>query len=332
MLDLPAALPADITAAAEEITDGSGTAYQQAIAIEGFLARPSGGTPFELAVEQPPTGHSLGHLRCFLFDAARCGRQGSTEQFVAAFAVLARAAGLPTRVVVGFAGSGDPARSEVSAHDVTAWAEVRFEGIGWVAFDPLPDPGGTNTPGSDAAGGGGPIGDQTPSADAGGDADAGADADTSSDHPATGTAHDRPPAWVGAPVTGGVLVVALPALVRGGRRRRRRRAATPRGRITGAWAEVVDQLRWSGVRVPSTAAVTGVVRAACEELEGIADPLVPLGDLVNRARFAAGEMADSDAAAAWRYADAFARRRRRSRSLRQRVCEYPLLVSVAGRA
>ena len=54
--------------------------------------------------------------------------------------LLARTAGLPTRVVVGFDAARSAGRSEVTAHDATAWAEVKLAGLGWVAFDPVPDP------------------------------------------------------------------------------------------------------------------------------------------------------------------------------------------------
>ena len=128
-------------------------------AIERYLARSTDATPFQLATEALPSGHSVGHLRCFLLSADRCARRGSTEQFVAAFAVLARAAGLPTRVVVGFTGAGSATAGtpvDVTAHAATAWPEVRFAGVGWVAFDPLPDPDVTTvTMPADVAGGGG---------------------------------------------------------------------------------------------------------------------------------------------------------------------------------
>ena len=159
MRDLPANVPDDLRAAADDITAGATSDYMKATAIERYLARSTDATPFQLATEALPSGHSVGHLRCFLLSADRCARRGSTEQFVAAFAVLARAAGLPTRVVVGFTGAGSAtagAPVDVTAHAATAWPEVRFAGVGWVAFDPLPDPDVTTvTMPADVAGGGG---------------------------------------------------------------------------------------------------------------------------------------------------------------------------------
>ncbi|HEV7761745.1 MAG TPA: transglutaminaseTgpA domain-containing protein, partial [Acidimicrobiales bacterium] len=138
-LALPDGVPDDVGALADEIVKGTGSAYARAAAIERYLAA-SPGVPYELATEDLPSGHSIGHLRCFLFAPERCARRGSTEQFVAAYALLARAAGLPTRVVVGFEAARTEGRTDVTAHDATAWAEVKLAGVGWVAFDPVPDP------------------------------------------------------------------------------------------------------------------------------------------------------------------------------------------------
>ena len=43
--------------------------------------------------------------------------------------------GYPSRVVMGFTVAG----ADVKGDDVDAWAEVAFDGIGWVAFDPTPE-------------------------------------------------------------------------------------------------------------------------------------------------------------------------------------------------
>ncbi len=66
---------------------------------------------------------------------------GDEEQYASAFALMARSLGYPARVVMGFApevrdGGG---AVEVTGHDVTAWVEVAFEGVGWVPFSPTPD-------------------------------------------------------------------------------------------------------------------------------------------------------------------------------------------------
>ena len=65
---------------------------------------------------------------------------GTEEQFASAFAVLGRIVGLPTRVVVGF-GPGElqaDGSYRVRAGDARVWPEVKFDGAGWVPFDPSP--------------------------------------------------------------------------------------------------------------------------------------------------------------------------------------------------
>lgn len=96
-------------------------------------------------------------------------RRGFCQQFSSAFALLARHAGLPSRVAVGFT-QGDASTPEtagpkgsadteyvVRGRNAHAWPEVYFEGYGWVAFEPTPGRGNpattsfTGIPGAQAA-------------------------------------------------------------------------------------------------------------------------------------------------------------------------------------
>jgi protein-glutamine gamma-glutamyltransferase len=65
---------------------------------------------------------------------------GDCQHFAGAAALLLRLAGVPTRVVVGFAtGVPEPGgRFTVRDVDAHAWIEVYFQGYGWVAFNPTP--------------------------------------------------------------------------------------------------------------------------------------------------------------------------------------------------
>jgi protein-glutamine gamma-glutamyltransferase len=75
-----------------------------------------------------------------LVDFLLRGHAGSCQHFAGAAALLLRLAGVPTRVVVGFA-TGVPTgdgRFEVRDLDAHAWIEVYFQGSGWVAFNPTP--------------------------------------------------------------------------------------------------------------------------------------------------------------------------------------------------
>ena len=71
----------------------------------------------------------------FLFDSQR----GFCEHFASAFAVVMRAAGVPTRVVTGYQGGEiNPVDGYlvVRQSDAHAWAEVWLDGRGWLRVDP----------------------------------------------------------------------------------------------------------------------------------------------------------------------------------------------------
>lgn len=71
----------------------------------------------------------------FLFET----RRGFCEHYAGAFVFLARAAGIPARVVVGYQGGeyNDVGNYvEVRQFDAHAWTEVWFEGEGWRRIDP----------------------------------------------------------------------------------------------------------------------------------------------------------------------------------------------------
>ena len=66
-------------------------------------------------------------------------RAGFCEHFADAFAVMARAAGIPTRIVLGYlGGERNPANGNwtIRQADAHSWVEVWFEGTGWISVDP----------------------------------------------------------------------------------------------------------------------------------------------------------------------------------------------------
>lgn len=66
-------------------------------------------------------------------------RQGFCEHYAAAFTVLMRAAGIPTRIVTGYQGGEPNPLGDyliVRQRDAHAWAEVWLRGEGWVRIDP----------------------------------------------------------------------------------------------------------------------------------------------------------------------------------------------------
>jgi protein-glutamine gamma-glutamyltransferase len=75
-------------------------------------------------------------LNKFLFHT----HAGYCQHFAGAAALLLRVAGVPTRVVVGFA-TGEAVGHDTWAvrdEDAHAWIEVYFPGVGWVPFNPTP--------------------------------------------------------------------------------------------------------------------------------------------------------------------------------------------------
>ncbi len=123
-------VPPDVEQVAKEAVRGLRPTFQSALQLERFLA-----TNYQVAVgEELPTGHGWPQLRHFLLESKR----GTSEQFAAAYVVLARMNGIPARLVVGFRGPGrtEGGMNVVRNRDVLAWPEVAVAGAGWVPLDP----------------------------------------------------------------------------------------------------------------------------------------------------------------------------------------------------
>jgi len=89
--------------------------------------------PFYYTLTPPKlTGHSVD---AFLFDTKR----GFCEHYASAFAMLMRAAGIPSHVVTGYQGGTFNRFADywiVRQSDAHAWDEVWIEGRGWIRIDP----------------------------------------------------------------------------------------------------------------------------------------------------------------------------------------------------
>ncbi|HET9058430.1 MAG TPA: transglutaminaseTgpA domain-containing protein [Acidimicrobiales bacterium] len=130
-LQIPPGIPDNVTELAARLTAGKMTEYEKASAIEAFFHRP----PFVYTLGPPPYPNG-NDISGFLFAT----HAGYCQQYATAFAVLARLAGLPTRIAVGFTTgtSLGPGEWEVSGADAHAWPEVWFPRAGWVPFEPTP--------------------------------------------------------------------------------------------------------------------------------------------------------------------------------------------------
>jgi transglutaminase-like putative cysteine protease len=297
-LELPPGLPEVVRQAADAATATAGTPFQQASGLERYLRSTARNDP------GAAPGHAYGHLAYFLAVSHR----GTSEQFATAFAVMARALGLPSRIVVGF-GPGEPAGTDewlVRGGDALVWPEVDFAGLGWVPFYPTPQAG--------PAGTGGPAAGQSVQREQL-DQAVGTPAPPAVDQPRPTPAVVRPPArstWrpvaVGAGAAAGTalagylgVVLLAPAV----RMRRRRRAADPAVRVAGAWREALRLLRRVGPVDVGTLTTHEIAARAAERLgPGAPAALLPLARLADRAAFSREPAGPSVATAAWEYRDA----------------------------
>ena len=136
---------------AHEITAGQTTPYSRAKAIERYLktnyvyrfADPSG-------KDLPPPGHDP--VEWFLFDL----KEGTCGNFSSAFVALALSIGLPARTVSGWAITPAADTQVVYTDQAHQWAEIAFDGLGWVGFEPTAS-GGAPTRTAPAVETSGPI-------------------------------------------------------------------------------------------------------------------------------------------------------------------------------
>lgn len=318
-VELPDAFPQAVRSLAYEVVQGSVTPYEQALAIQNWLRDE---TRFTYTLDAPP-GHSGDALVDFLFET----RRGYCEQFAGAFAAMARAVNLPTRVAVGFTtGNLDLAAGvwRVTTQDAHAWPEVYLAGIGWTAFEPTPgryepspnDPTGTRADN--------PIPPPTPPGQTTpttvvtrpgtppppSSAPAGSPVVRVEEPTSTGPRVGRPLAIAAVGVT---LVVAATLVTAASfvvvsktlRRSRRRRAPEARTRVGGAWQEALDRLSEAGItRRPSATPVEFALRHAPAHGAGEAGPpLMELARLQTAAVFSRHDLDDETAARAWRHVE-----------------------------
>ena len=130
-LQLPDDLPERIHQVAEQFKV-SRSPYLKAYQIMLFLEEELTYEFDEPEVEpgQPPAGSDP--VDWFLFEQ----RVGGAGNFSSAFVALARAAGIPARVVSGWVIEENLGPQVVYADQSHQWAEIALEGVGWITFDP----------------------------------------------------------------------------------------------------------------------------------------------------------------------------------------------------
>jgi transglutaminase-like putative cysteine protease len=128
-LALPDSVPERVLALAQDLTATGRTPYDRALAIERYLRT----FPYTLDLPAPPRDRDVADY--FLFDL----QKGYCDYYATSMVVLARAAGLPARMVTGYIGGQyDEAndRYTVTADLAHAWPQVYFPGYGWIPFEP----------------------------------------------------------------------------------------------------------------------------------------------------------------------------------------------------
>lgn len=274
---------------------------------KGFYAPPKG----EYA--RPP-GH--GYLR--LLDFLRSAKPiGDEEQYGATAALMARAANIPTRLVMGFrpgAQSGKPQGGDVTVtgKDLSVWLEVDLEGAGWVPVytvtpprNQLPDqkPQQREIPKVESQVPPPPPAtlDNPPNVSDAKANDTGDKADSSG---------PLLPQWlvtalvvIGLPL---VLLLSFAGLVLGlkhRRARRRRDHADPSRAVTGGWDELIDRARDHGLRAQPTHTRTETAAHFASTAPGAVATVPRLATHADAAAFGPSAPSPDDVAAYWRDVD-----------------------------
>ncbi|MBM3125448.1 MAG: transglutaminase domain-containing protein [Chloroflexi bacterium] len=128
-LALPDIIPDRVLELAELLTSEFDNPYDKARAIESHLRS----YPYSLEIGPPPEDREISDY--FLFES----RTGYCDYYATSMVVLARASGLPARLVVGYAnGEYDPVSATylVRERHAHSWVEVYFSGVGWIEFEP----------------------------------------------------------------------------------------------------------------------------------------------------------------------------------------------------
>ena len=130
---VPQKTPASIKAKTNEITAAAkDNKFEAAVLIQNWF-RSGGGFTYST---QNAKGSGMTALEDFLLT----NKEGYCEQFATGMALMARIIGIPSRVGIGFlpGTAGKDGEYTVKMHDMHAWPELYFQGIGWVRFEPTP--------------------------------------------------------------------------------------------------------------------------------------------------------------------------------------------------
>ncbi len=119
------------------VTRGAQSQYAKALAIQNWLRSPE--FSYSLELEPPPAGMSPDQANRTALKRFLTSKRGYCVQFATAMTIMARAEGIPARIVTGFLpGSRNATTWVVKTRDAHAWPELFFAGVGWLRFEPTP--------------------------------------------------------------------------------------------------------------------------------------------------------------------------------------------------
>ncbi|MCE7011221.1 DUF3488 and transglutaminase-like domain-containing protein [Kibdelosporangium philippinense] len=300
-------MPDVILAKGTELASSVSEPYAKLMAIQKFMQS------FPYSLDTRP-GHSYDAISR-LFGPNINEQVGSAEQFAAAFAVLARTQGFPTRVAVGYLLNKDRRTGDtyqVRSGDAHAWAEVNLAGYGWVAFEPTdpkrhpanaPKPKDTETPADENR----PEENSTASQPA-----------EDPNLPRLGEGTLTVLDWALFVLIGlGALAILTPIAIaiEKFRRRQKRRSGSRAARIIGAWQQATDRLIEHGVPITAASTAQEVSTQAREKIgEAGTGSLAVLAPIVTKAVFEPAEPDDNAVEEAWQLEGQLRRELRKARS------------------
>ncbi|MEP6525997.1 MAG: DUF3488 and transglutaminase-like domain-containing protein [Nocardioidaceae bacterium] len=288
---VPLGLPPVIASTAADVTLEATTSFEKAVALQDWFRDPVNGFTYST---RRVAGNGIDTIVSFLTN----NRSGYCEQYAASMALMARTLGIPARVAVGFLSpqldQGSSNTYVYSSHDLHAWPELYFSGVGWTRFEPTPragttTPSYTNGVGTNPGGNGGTGPTSTPSSvekvnKATPDANS-----SSASRGRSGVAGSAAWVWI---TTALILLLALlgPWVVRQAIRTHRwATATTAQAAAEAAWDDLRDYARDYAVTWPTTLTPRGTGRSMLSALghdSRAAASLRPLVSLVERARYA----------------------------------------------
>ena len=125
-LELPDGIPGRVADLSQDITKRFDTPFEKARALEVFLK-----INYTYDLDFTPAPEDWEPNDWFLFES----EEGICGNFASAFVVLARSSGIPARLAAGYYVRASEGDQFVYGYQAHAWAEVEFEGLGWIAFD-----------------------------------------------------------------------------------------------------------------------------------------------------------------------------------------------------